>query len=236
MYYHINQCTGVCCNKITREKYMEVIGDVMAFLEGRREELVERLLTQMEEASEELHFEKAAKIRDQVQSIQTLIARQKVISTALEDQDVIALVSDNCNTVAEMFFIRNGKLIGQEHFMLENACEDDLQESLQEFIQQYYGNAPYIPREVLISADIDEMDIIESWLRQKKGTKITLANPRRGEKKQLVDMAKKNAELVLKQLKLKMNTDENRIREQLHGLAQAIDMDSLPRRIEAYDI
>ncbi len=236
MYYHIGQCTGVCAGKITREEYMSVIKDVMAFLEGRREELVERLLKQMEEAAENLEFEKAARVRDQVQSIQILIARQKVVSTALEDQDVIALITDNCNTVAEMFFIRGGKLIGQEHFMLENACDDDIAESLREFIQQYYDTSPYVPREVLVNADIDEMDIIESWLRQKRGTKVTLASPKRGEKKQLVEMARKNAELVLKQLKLKMSTDSDRIREQLEGLRDAIGMDCLPRRIEAYDI
>jgi excinuclease ABC subunit C len=236
MYYHINQCTGVCAGKISKDDYMAVIRDVMSFLEGRREELVERLLRQMERAAEDLEFERAARIRDQVQSIQTLIARQKVVSTALEDQDVIALTTDNCNTVAEMFFIRGGKLIGQEHFMLENACDDDIAESLREFIQQYYDTAAYVPREVLLNADIDEMDIIEDWLRRKRGTKVSLATPKRGEKKQLVEMARKNADLVLKQLRLKMETDSERIQEQLEALRDGIGMAGLPRRVEAYDI
>ena len=236
MYYHINQCTGVCAGKISKEEYMSVIQDVMAFLEGRREQLADKLLAQMEEASENLQFERAAKLRDQVSTIQRLIARQKVISTALEDQDVIAIVTDNSNTIAEMFFIRGGKLIGQEHFMLENASEDDLEESLREFIEQYYGTAPYVPREVLLNADIDEMDIIESWMRQKRGSKVSIYSPKRGEKKDLVEMAKKNADLVLKQLKLKMETDEKYIREELTVLQSAIGLDKLPRRIEAYDI
>ena len=154
-----------------------------------------------------------------MQSIQTLIARQKVISNALEDQDVIAMVTDNGNTIAEMFFIRGGKLIGQEHFMLENASSDDAAESLQEFIEQYYDNAPYIPREVLLSADIAEIDIIESWLRQKKGARVNISSPKRGEKKQLVDMARKNADLVLKQLRLKMETDQERISRAAHLFA-----------------
>ncbi|MCE5198385.1 MAG: excinuclease ABC subunit UvrC [Armatimonadota bacterium] len=236
MYYHINQCTGVCAGKISKEDYMAVIEDVMQFLSGRNEQLVDRLLQQMEEAAENLEFERAARLRDQVQAIQTLVARQKVVTKALEDQDVIALVTDNGNTCAEMFFIRGGKLIGQEHFMLENASTDDLSDSLTEFIKQYYDTAPYVPREVLLNADIDEMDIIESWLKQKRGTRVTIHSPKRGERKQLVDMAKKNADLVLKQIKLKMATDENRVAEELGTLQQAIGSPTLPRRIEAYDI
>ena len=236
MYYHINQCTGVCAGKITREEYMAVIDDVMAFLAGRRDELVRKMLRQMEEAAENLQFERAAKLRDQVSAIQKLIARQKVISTALEDQDVIAIVTDNGNTIAEMFIVRGGKLIGQEHFMLENASADDLAEGLREFIEQYYDTAPYVPRELLLSADIAEIDIIETWLRQKRGSKVTITSPKRGEKKHLVEMASKNAELVLKQLKLKMATDEEHVREELGALQMAIGMDALPRRIEAYDI
>ncbi|MCE5314089.1 MAG: excinuclease ABC subunit UvrC [Armatimonadota bacterium] len=236
MYYHIGQCTGVCAGKVSRQEYMAVIDDVMAFLSGKREELVSRLLKQMEDASENLEFEKAARLRDQIQAIQTLVARQKVISTALEDQDVIAMVADECNTIAEMFFIRGGKLIGQEHFLLDNACEDDLNESLREFIEQHYDTAPYIPREVLVNAEIAELDIIESWLRQKRGTKVAVHSPKRGERKQLVEMAKKNADLVLKQIKLKMATDQQRVDEQLSELQEALDLPTLPRRIEAYDI
>lgn len=236
MYYHINQCTGVCAGKITPDEYMLAIKDVMAFLEGRRDELADKMLVQMQEAAENLDFERAAKFRDQVQSIQKLIARQKVISTAMEDQDVIALVTDNGNTCAEMFFVRGGKLVGQEHFMLENASADDIEEGLGEFVERYYDTAAYVPREVLLNADIAEMDIVESWLRQKKGSKVELISPKRGEKKQLVEMARKNAELVLKQLKLKMATDEERINEELGALRDAIGIDRLPRRIEAYDI
>lgn len=236
MYYHINQCTGVCAGKITHDEYMAVIEDVMEFLAGKRENLVKKLLSHMEHAAENLEFEKAARIRDQVQAIQTLVARQKVISTALEDQDVIAMVADGCNTLAEMFFIRGGKLIGQEHYMLDNACEDDLQESLREFIDQHYTTAPYIPPEILVNADIDDLYLTESWLREKCGTKVTVHCPKRGERKHLVEMAIKNADLVLKQIKLKMSTDEARIYEELGTLQHAIDLPTLPHRIEAYDI
>ena len=236
MYFHIGQCTGVCTGKVTHDEYMAVIEDIMAFLAGKREELVDKLLAQMEQAAEDLLFERAARLRDQIAAMQKLIARQKVVSDPSEDQDVIALVTDNGNTCAEMFFVRNGKLIGQEHFMLENASSEDIGESLQAFIKQYYDIAAYIPREVLLSADIAETDIIESWLRQKRGTSMDILSPKRGSKRELVEMAKKNADLVLKQLKFKMATDEKRIVEELGQLQKAIGCPTLPRRIEAYDI
>lgn len=236
MYYHINQCTGACAGKITSEAYMETIKDVMAFIEGRDEELVGRLICEMETAAEGLEFEKAAKCRDQVAALQKLIARQKVVSTALQDQDVIALVTDNLNTCAELFFIRGGKLIGQEHFLLENVDSEDFPTSLQEFLLQYYETAPYIPREVLLSTEIAEMDIVETWLRQKKGKKVQIASPKRGEKKGIVDMAKTNAGQVLHQIRLKMESDDSRRTEELGGLQEALNLPRQPFRIEAYDI
>ncbi|MFQ3549503.1 MAG: excinuclease ABC subunit UvrC [Armatimonadota bacterium] len=236
MYYHINQCLGPCCGKVTKKEYLDSIKKVMTFLEGRNEPLIEELLQEMETASENLEFEKAAKIRDQISSIQKLVARQKVISTNLADQDVIALVTDNCNAIAEIFFVRGGKLIGQEHFILDNTSSDEIGEGLKQFILQYYENAPYLPKEILVSSDIEEMDIIEAWLRQKKGQKVELQTPKRGEKKQLVDMASKNADLVLKQLKSKMESDCKIVASELESLQKAINSPILPRRIEAYDI
>lgn len=236
LYYHIRQCTGVCAGEVTPEEYMAVIRDVIAFLEGRRDELVRKLLKQMEEEAEQLNFERAARLRDQVQAIQKISARQKVISTALEDQDVVALVADNGNACAEMFFIRGGKLIGQEHFLLENASADDLSESLQAFIERYYENAAYVPPEILLSSDIDEIRIVENWLRSKRGARVDIAVPRRGEKRQLVEMARKNAELYLRQLRLREEADEERVREELTDLRDRLGLRTMPLRIEAYDI
>lgn len=236
MYYHIKQCLGPCCNKVTKEEYMAIIKDVIAFLEGRREELVDKMLVKMNDASENMEYEKAGKLRDSINSIQKLIARQKVISTGGEDQDIIALVTDNINSCVELFFIRGGKLIGQEHFFLENSYADNMDESLQGFILQYYQSAPHIPKEILLSSDIAEMDIVESWLRQKRGTKVKISHPQRGERKLLVEMAAKNAELVLRQLKLKMEADEEKASEELSELQKAAMISKIPRRIEAYDI
>ncbi len=236
MYYHIGQCVGPCTGSLDKEEYMRVIRNVMAFLEGRQETLVDELMGQMEEASEDLQFEKAARLRDQVQAIQKLIARQKVIYTACEDQDVIAIVTDDFNSCAEVFFIRTGKLVGQEHFLLQNVSRENLVESMEQFILQYYDKAPFIPREILLSERVDEMQIITSWLRQKRGAAVSLVTPVRGEKRGLVDMARKNADLVLQQLKLKIDADTKRTTQELGELKDYLGLPTTPRRIEAYDI
>ncbi|HPP73523.1 MAG TPA: excinuclease ABC subunit UvrC [Armatimonadota bacterium] len=236
LYYHIGQCLGPCNNSISEEEYAQVIRDVILFLEGRQEKLLKELQHQMEAASEKLLFEKAARLRDQIQAVQRIIERQKIISTAMVDQDVVAIVTDNGNAVAQMCFIRNGKLIGQEHFMLEGTSGDDLSEGVQEFVKQYYQAAAYVPKEILLQCEIDELEIIESWLRQKRGTKVEISHPVRGEKRQLVEMAETNAEAILDQLRKKVEADEAYITIELGELQQALDLPKLPRRIECYDI
>jgi excinuclease ABC subunit C len=236
LYYHIGQCLGPCNNSVTEEEYRQVIKDVILFLEGRQETLLKELQAQMEEASEKLLFEKAARLRDQVQAVQRIIERQKIISNALTDQDVVALVTDNGNAIAQMFFIRGGKLIGQEHFVLEGTSSDDMSEGIREFVKQYYQAAAYVPREILLQCEIDEIEIIENWLRQKRGMKVEILNPVRGEKRQLVEMAEKNAETVLDQFKKKVEADEEYAKSELMELQNALDLPKLPRRIECYDI
>jgi len=236
IYYHIGQCTGVCIGKVTEEEYMSTIEAVMDFLQGRRDQLAEKFLVQMENAAEELLFEKAATIRDQILAIQKLVSRQKVVATNLDDQDVIALVTDNANTCAEMFFVREGKLIGQEHLLLENVVEESLAECMEEFLLQYYESAPFVPKQVIININLDEPHILESWLRQKKGSRVEIITPQRGEKKQLIDMACKNVTLYLAQLRLKMEEDDRNVESELMDLQNAINCPTLPSRIEAYDI
>lgn len=236
MYYHIGQCTGVCVGKVTHDEYMATIEAVMEFLQGKREKLTEKLLLQMESAAEELLFEKAATIRDQIQAIQKLIARQKVVSANNEDQDIVALVSDNVNTCAEMFFVREGKLIGQEHFLLENVIEEGVSESMEEFLLTYYENAPYIPKNILLNVEIEEPEVLAGWLHTKRNGKVELYTPKRGEKKQLVEMASKNAEQYLGQLRLKMDADGRLATSELVDLHEALSCPAFPNRIEAYDI
>ncbi|MEN6521032.1 MAG: excinuclease ABC subunit UvrC [Armatimonadota bacterium] len=236
LYYHIGQCLGPCAGEVTEEEYRQVIKDVITFLEGRQEKLLKELQSQMEEASEKLLFEKAARLRDQAQAMQRIVERQKVISNAMTDQDVVALVTDNGNAIAQMFFIRSGKLIGQEHFLLEGTSSDDLSEGVREFVKQYYQTAAYVPKEILLQYEIDEIKIIESWLRQKRGTKVDISHPVRGEKRQLVEMAEKNAETVLNQLRKKIETDEAMVTSELSELQTGLDLPKPPRRIECYDI
>lgn len=236
LYHHIGQCVGPCIGAVTEEEYAEIIRDVVLFLEGRQEKLVKELQAQMVDAAANLLYEKAARLRDQVQAVQRIIERQKVISSALTDQDVVALVTDNAGACAQMFFIRGGKLIGQENFLLEGTSSDDLCGGIAEFIKQYYQTAAYIPREILLQCDMDEMDIIESWLRQKRGAKVEILSPSRGEKRKLVELAEKNAELVLDQLRKKVEADEELATAELSELQIALGLPEMPRRIECYDI
>jgi excinuclease ABC subunit C len=198
-----------------------------------------------------LEFERAAKIRDQMNAIKTVAERQKVVSTTTGDQDVIAVVNDEAGACVQMFFIRGGKLIGQEHFLLDGASsadgssEDDtvpepdkvLEEATTEFIKQYYQDATFVPSEILLPTHVEEMEIIESWLRQKKGAKVSIQAPKQGEKKRLLEMAATNARLALEQIKAQSAAEQSRTDAALRQLSDALDMpDNLLRRIEAYDI
>ena len=236
MYYHIGQCTGICAGVADRQEYLSAVNDAMAFLDGRRDELVAKLEREMESAAENLSFEKAARIRDQVLSIRKLIAGQKVVCTDCQDQDVIAVVTDRENTCVEVFFVRSGKLIGQDHFLLENAWEDDIEESLEAFMLHYYKTAPHVPRQVLTSAEIGDASTIENWLRSKRGSKVELITPKRGQRKKLVDMAAKNAQGFLAQLRVKLQSDQRRVEQELRELQHAAGLPNLPCRIECYDI
>ncbi len=236
LYYHIGQCLGPCNGAVTEEEYSQAIKDVILFLDGRQDALLKELQAQMEDAAERLLFEKAARLRDQVHAVQKIIERQKVIAGALTDQDVVALVTDNGSAIAELFFIRGGKLIGQEHFVLEGTTGENIAVSVQEFVKQYYQAAAYVPREVLLQCEVDEMGIIESWLRQKRGTKVQLSAPSRGEKRKLVEMARQNAVLVLEQLQKRVEADEEAAQRDLLELQSALNLPKLPKRIECYDI
>ena len=221
-----------------KDRYMSGVRDAEQFLSGRQEHLVKAMKQKMEAAAEDLQFERAAKLRDQINAIETIVERQKVVSTTTGDQDVMAVVSDDAGACVQMFFIRGGKLIGQEHFLLDGAdgSEGSLEEATSEFVKQYYQDASFVPSEILLPAHVEEMEIIESWLRQKKGAKVSLQVPERGEKKRLMEMAANNARLALDQIKAHSAQEQSRIDSALKQLADALDMpDNLLTRIEAYD-
>lgn len=239
LYHHMGRCPEApCAGLADKERYWQGVKDTELFLSGRQDKLIKEIEKKMEAAAEDLEFERAAKLRDQIASIRTIIERQKVVSTTTGDQDVMAVVSDDAGACVQMFFIRGGKLIGQEHFLLEGTSgeEGGLQEATAEFLKQYYQDASFVPAEILLPAHVEEMEIIESWLRQKKGTKVSLQVPKTGEKRRLIEMAATNAQLALEQLKAQSAQEQSRVNGALRQLAEYLEMpDSLLTRIEAYD-
>jgi excinuclease ABC subunit C len=213
------------------------VNDVVAFLEGKPEKIIRDLRNQMESASEDLQFERAAKLRDQISAVEEVMARQKVISSQSVDQDVVAVVGDDGSKCVQMFYIRGGKLIGQNSFLLEGEGDEGTQnEAVQEFVKQYYQSAAYVPQEILLPCDIDEVNIIQQWLRQRRGSKVEIQVPARGDKRRLVEMATENAGHALVQIKAEMRAKLESAERALEELADELGLDAPPRRIECYDI
>jgi excinuclease ABC subunit C len=239
LYHHMGRCPEApCAGLADKARYDSGVKDVALFLSGRQDKLVKDLRQQMEDAAENLQFERAAKLRDQINALQTIVERQKVVNTTMGDQDVMAVVSDDAGAAVQMFFIRGGKLIGQEHFLLDGTQggESGIAEATAEFVKQYYQDASFVPGEILLPTHVEELEIIESWLRQKKGAKVSLQVPERGEKKRLVEMAATNAELALRQIRERSAAEQSRIDTALKELADSLLMPDNPLlRIEAYD-
>lgn len=234
--YHIKRCTGPCCGMIEKENYLSMVREVCLFLEGKQEELVKRLTRRMEDASEKLEFERAAEIRDQLRSIKDILEKQKVISSGAGDQDAVAMARGVDDCCVMVFFIRNGKLLGRERFILNGTQGDGRAEVLTAFIKQYYHRADFIPSEILVS-DLEpaEMEVISSWLAGKKGSRVQIKIPVRGEKKQLIDMVAKNALLALEEAQLERIARRDG-QEELALLARELGMEKPPYRMECFDI
>jgi excinuclease ABC subunit C len=236
LYYHIKRCVGPCIGAVTKEEYREMMNQVCLFLEGKGEEIIASLKYHMESAAEELEYERAARLRDQIQAVEQVISRQRVISKATADQDVIAFARDDGETCVQVFFVRTGKLIGREYFLMDGANGVEAQEILASFIKQFYNDTAYVPSEILLPADIDEARIIERWLRDMRGTKVALRVPRRGQKRELVKMVVENATRTLTHLMAKERLEEERALKALTDLQAHLGLEALPLRIEAYDI
>ena len=235
--HHIERCLGPCCGLVDREKYRAMIQEVCLFLEGRQEDLVRQLTARMEEAAEKLEFEQAARLRDQIQAVREVVEKQKIISSGFEDQDVAALAETFDETCVMLFFIRGGKLIGREHFMLKGTEGLSRPEAATAFIKQYYNAADLIPAEILLSEEIrEEKAVIEKWLSGKRGAKVSLKTPRRGKKKKLVELAAQNALLTLEQIRADGAVGRDDIAGALAELARGLGLACSPRRLECYDI
>jgi excinuclease ABC subunit C len=236
LYYHIGRCPGPCIGAVSQEEYRALVSQICRFLEGKSEEIIDDLRAQMVAASERLEFERAAALRDQIVALERVIERQRVVSSALADEDVIAFARQNGDACVQVFFIRRGRLIGREYFVLEGTSDEDARQIMTSFVKQFYDKAAYVPPKILLQSQIDEALIIQSWLRSKRGTKVTLKVPQRGQKKDLVQMAAENAAETLAHLRAQWLLDEGKSVEALAELQEHLELAQPPSRIECYDI
>jgi excinuclease ABC subunit C len=234
--YYIHRCVAPCTGYATKEQYREVIHQVIQFLEGRHETIVKSLRRQMEAASEQLEFERAVLLRDQLQAIERVMEEQKMVSVEAKNQDVIALATNKDEAWVEAFFIRNGKLIGRDHFILEGAQDEEPAHLMTSFLKQFYASAPFIPPELLLQVQPNETDLVARWLSEKRGSKVHLTVPVRGEKKQLVAMVAENAAKGLEQMRMKLTASQDAATRATEELKEQLNLPRLPLRIEGYDI
>ncbi len=237
LYYDIKLCSGPCIGAISQTAYRQMIDDLCQFLEGHTEPIVARLQKEMEKAAEELQFERAAQLRDQIQAIEKVVERQKVISSEDLDSDVIALARANGEACVQIFFIRGGKLIGRDYFILEGTEDAADQEVVSEFIKQFYAEAAAVPQQVLLPEEIEEANIIKQWLRSKRGgEKVEISVPRQGITQELLQMARENAAETLSALRAQWEADTHRQSQALAELQKELGLPVPPNRIECYDI
>ncbi|HRI43600.1 MAG TPA: excinuclease ABC subunit UvrC [Fimbriimonadaceae bacterium] len=236
LYYHIGQCLAPCAGLADREAYKEIVGKVERFLAGKQEGLLDEVRGMMNQAAENLEFERAAVLRDQIQALEAILQRQKVLSTDQGDRDVIAVVKDERGAAIQMLYVRGGKLIGQRQFYLDGSAETAPGEAVQEFVKQYYSEAPEVPREVLLPVEIAERVIVQQWLRNRRGGAVSLDVPKGGDKLRLIEMAATNAEQALETMRLELHAKEAWGEAAMAELAEALDLPTPPIRIEGYDI
>ena len=237
LYYDIKLCTAPCIGVIDQDNYRQMIDDLCQFLMGRTEPIVSRLHIQMEKAAEDLKYEQAATIRDQLQAIEKVVERQKVVSSDYIDSDVIAMARSNGEACVQVFFIRSGKLIGREYFLLEGTEETPDAGVMGEFIKQFYDQAPNVPPQVLLPHEVEEAQIIRQWLRQRsQDNKVEILVPHQGQQQELIQMAAENAAETLAALQAQWEADRHRQTQALNELQEALNLSMPPNRIECYDI
>ncbi|MBQ1310540.1 MAG: excinuclease ABC subunit UvrC, partial [Blautia sp.] len=241
LYHHMKQCTAPCTGKVPSKKYRENIDALLKFLNGDYQDTLDSLTEKMQTASDELRFEEAMEYRDLIQSIRRVGERQKITSYGEEDRDIIAAAMDESedlrdqDAVVQVFFVRDGKLIGREHFFLRVARWDRKEQVLSSFMKQYYAGTPFIPREIMTQTEIDDAGVIESWLSSRRGQKVHILVPRKGSKEKLVELAAENAWMVLSKDRERIKREEGRTIGAVHEVEEWLGMENLSR-MEAYDI
>ncbi|HAT4308438.1 TPA: excinuclease ABC subunit UvrC [Clostridium perfringens] len=234
--YHINLCKAPCAGYISKTEYWEMIDEIINILNGTDTSIIKKLKLDMEKAAEELEFEKAAKIRDRILAIELISEKQKMFTVKEGDEDFIDLYTDEKDGCAQVFFVREGKVTGREHFMIENISDDPVKEVISSFIASFYGGTAQIPKTIYVPEEIEDQELIEKFLTEKRGSKVWIKVPKKGDKKNLLDMVRNNAKIMLDQFKEKMVEEKELNKSALTELADVLGLDSLPARIEAYDI
>ena len=235
LYYHIKQCQAPCQGYVSQEAYRLQVDKALDFLNGNMKDVLKDLEEKMLAASDDLRFEEAREYRDLIENVRRIGERQKITRSDGEDKDVIALAVDKEDAVAQVFFIRDGKLIGRDHFYLRVATEDTRADILQSFIKQFYSGTPFIPKELMLSDEIEEQVVLEEWLSKKRGQRVRIHVPKKGQKEKLVELAQRNAGIVLSQDREKLKKEEGRTIGAVKEIQGWIGLEHLVR-IEAYDI
>ena len=234
--YYINRCIAPCTAYCSKEEYDEVIRQVILFLEGRTDEVVRGLKRQMGAASGALEYERAARLRDQLQGIERVTERQAVASTKPGDEDIFGLARGDDDAVVQVLFVRGIKMVGVDSFALDGARGESDEDVMASFVKQFYESATYVPRRIVVPVRLPEHDLIAGWLTDRRGSRVELLVPRRGEKRRLVEMATENARESLDMARVKWLADRGKTRAALDQLQEELDLPALPGRIECYDI
>ena len=208
--YHIHQCDAPCQGYISKDEYQKKVSKVLEFLNGNYAPVMTELKEQMMQASENMEFEKAIEYRELLNSVNQIAQKQKITATDGEDKDIIAIASDDTDAVVQVFFVRSGKIIGRDHFHVRVGTEESITSILTEFIKQFYSGTPFIPKEIMLPDNIEDVEVLEEWLTAKRGRRVYIRVPQKGMKEKLVELAKRNAELVLSQDKEKIKREEGR--------------------------
>lgn len=233
--HHIHQCRGPCQGYVSPEEYQGQIRKAMDFLNGKFQPVIEELEQKMQKASEDMDFEKAIEYRDLLSSVKAVAQKQKITSSDGEDRDILALAMDDRDAVVQVFFVREGRLLGREHYHVAIANEDTKEQVMSTFIKQYYAGTPYLPKELMLQVELEDQEIIEKWLSMRKGQKVYIRIPKKGQREKLVELAAQNAMLVLSQDREKIRREEGRTIGAVKEIAGLLGLEQISR-MEAFDI
>jgi len=233
--YHIKQCLAPCQGYVSKEEYRKQVAGALEFLNGNYNMILKNLEDKMKTAAEQLEFEEAARYRDLYNSVKQVSQKQKITDSVGEDKDIIALYQDEAEAVVQVFFVRDGKLIGREHYYMTHVSDKKKPEILGDFVKQFYAGTPFIPRELMLQYEIEDADLIEKWLTERKGARVHLKVPKIGSKEKLVELAAQNAKLVLNQDREKLKREEGRTIGAAKEIAKLLELPEI-HRMEAFDI